>query len=100
MKTLPVRPARRPATRHRLSGRQRLQTPAAPAPLLLAKSQGGNHDAIVEPLGACTGRVEAETRLGGQPAIIPFIKGSAIRTGLNMIRIDPGGPFGKGFPIK
>ncbi|WP_374387825.1 4-hydroxyproline epimerase [Sandaracinobacter sp.] len=47
-----------------------------------------------------TGRVEAETRLGDQPAIIPSIEGSAIQTGLNTIWIDRADPFWEGFQVK
>ena len=47
-----------------------------------------------------TGRVEAETKLGDQPAIIPSIEGSAIQTGLNTIWIDRADPFWEGFQVK
>jgi DNA-binding transcriptional regulator YhcF (GntR family) len=43
------------------------------------------------------GRVEAETRLGDQPAIIPSIEGSAIATGFNTIWVDRADPFWEGF---
>lgn len=46
------------------------------------------------------GRVEAETRLGDQPAIIPSIEGSAIATGFNTIWIDRADPFWEGFLVK
>ena len=45
------------------------------------------------------GRVEAETELGGRPAIIPSIQGSAIATGLNTIWIDDEDVFAKGFTV-
>ena len=45
------------------------------------------------------GRVEAETMLGDQPAIIPSIEGSAIATGLNTIWIDRADPFWAGFTV-
>ena len=45
------------------------------------------------------GRVEAETELGGRPAIVPSIQGSAIATGLNTIWIDDEDVFAKGFTV-
>ena len=45
------------------------------------------------------GRVESETRLGDQPAIVPSIEGSAIATGLNTIWIDRADPFWAGFTV-
>lgn len=45
------------------------------------------------------GRVEAATMLGGQPAIIPSIEGSAIATGFNTIWIDREDPFWAGFTV-
>ncbi|WP_296818142.1 4-hydroxyproline epimerase [Brevundimonas sp.] len=45
------------------------------------------------------GRVEAETELGGRPAIVPSIQGSAIATGLNMIWIDDEDVFSRGFTV-
>ena len=46
-----------------------------------------------------TGRVEAETDLAGQPAIIPSIEGSAIATGFNTLWIDREDPFWMGFSV-
>lgn len=46
-----------------------------------------------------TGRVEEETKLAGQPAIIPSIEGSAIATGFNQIWIDDEDPFARGFQV-
>ncbi|AQR72297.1 4-hydroxyproline epimerase [Sphingomonas sp. LM7] len=46
------------------------------------------------------GRVEAETRLGDHPAIIPSVEGSAIATGFNTIWIDRADPFWEGFQVK
>ena len=45
------------------------------------------------------GRVEAATELGGKPAIIPSIEGSAIATGFNTIWIDDEDPFAHGFQV-
>lgn len=45
------------------------------------------------------GRVEAETEIGGQRAIIPSIEGSAIATGRNEIWIDDEDVFAHGFQV-
>lgn len=45
------------------------------------------------------GRVEAETEIGGQCAIIPSIEGSAYATGRNEIWIDEDEPFPHGFEV-
>ncbi|MCJ8157777.1 4-hydroxyproline epimerase [Sphingomonas sp. LaA6.9] len=45
------------------------------------------------------GRVEAAAEIGGQPAIIPSIEGSAIATGFNTIWIDREDAFWNGFQV-
>jgi 4-hydroxyproline epimerase len=50
-------------------------------------------------LSRFTGRVEAETEVAGQRAIIPSIEGSAIATGRNEIWIDDEDPFAHGFQV-
>jgi 4-hydroxyproline epimerase len=50
-------------------------------------------------LSRFTGRVEAETEIGGRPAIIPSIEGSAIATGRNEIWIDTEDAFAHGFHV-
>lgn len=45
------------------------------------------------------GRVEAETSVGGKPAIVPSIAGWARVTGLNTIFIDDRDPFAHGFQL-
>jgi 4-hydroxyproline epimerase len=45
------------------------------------------------------GRVEAETDIGGQRAIIPSVEGSAIATGRNEIWIDDEDRFAHGFQV-
>ena len=45
------------------------------------------------------GRVEAETSLGGQPAIVPSVEGAAISTGHNTIWIDEADEFSRGFQV-
>jgi 4-hydroxyproline epimerase len=46
-----------------------------------------------------TGRVEAETEIAGQRAIIPSIEGAAIATGSNEIWIDEEDVFAHGFQV-
>jgi 4-hydroxyproline epimerase len=50
-------------------------------------------------LSRFTGRVEAETEIGGMRAIIPSIEGSAIATGRNEIWIDDEDRFAHGFQV-
>ncbi len=50
-------------------------------------------------LSRFTGRVEAETEIGGKPAIVPSIEGSAIATGRNEIWIDSEDTFAHGFQV-
>ncbi len=50
-------------------------------------------------LSRFTGRIETETALGGRPAIIPSIEGSAFATGHNEIWIDDADPFPRGFQV-
>jgi len=45
------------------------------------------------------GRVEAETSIAGQPAIVPSLAGWARMTGINTIFIDDRDPFAKGFSV-
>lgn len=45
------------------------------------------------------GRIEEETTIGHQPAIVPSIEGSAIATGFNTIWIDREDPFWTGFSV-
>ncbi len=46
-----------------------------------------------------TGRIEAATKIGDIPAIIPSIQGSAVATGFNTIWIDSDDPFHAGFTV-
>lgn len=50
-------------------------------------------------LSRFTGRVEVETEIAGQRAIIPSIEGSAIATGRNEIWIDDEDVFAHGFQV-
>jgi 4-hydroxyproline epimerase len=69
---------------------------------LHAKGQLKVGDAFVHEsyiLSRFTGRVEAETEIGGMRAIIPSIEGSAIATGRNEIWIDDEDRFAHGFQV-
>jgi 4-hydroxyproline epimerase len=55
------------------------------------------HESIIGSL--FTGRVEADTRVGNQPGIIPSIEGWARITGLNTLTIDPRDPYAHGFQV-
>ena len=43
------------------------------------------------------GRIVAETEVGGRPAIIPAIRGSAFITGVTELVVDPADPFPEGY---
>ena len=43
------------------------------------------------------GRIVAETTVGGQPAIVPAIRGSAWITGITQVFVDPDDPFPEGY---
>ena len=43
------------------------------------------------------GRVVSETSVGGKPAIVPAIRGSAWITGISQIVVDPTDPFPEGY---
>ncbi len=45
------------------------------------------------------GRIEAETKVGDRPAIIPSIEGCAVATGFNTLWIDREDPFHAGFTV-
>jgi proline racemase len=45
------------------------------------------------------GRVVAETTVGGLPAIVPEMRGSAYITGVNQFILDPRDPFPRGFLV-
>jgi 4-hydroxyproline epimerase len=47
-----------------------------------------------------TGKVEGETEIAGQKAIIPSIQGAAVSTGFNTIWIDREDPFWQGFQVR
>jgi 4-hydroxyproline epimerase len=55
------------------------------------------HESIIGSL--FEGRVEQATTVGGFDAIIPSIKGWAIQTGVNTIRVDQRDPYWDGFTV-
>jgi 4-hydroxyproline epimerase len=55
------------------------------------------HESIIGSL--FSGRIEAQTRVGDYPAIIPSVAGWARVTGLNSIFVDDGDPFAHGFSL-
>jgi proline racemase len=47
-----------------------------------------------------TGRVVAETKVAGRPAVITEVEGSAYRTGRSIFELDPADPLGTGFRLR
>ena len=43
------------------------------------------------------GRIVAEATVGGRPAIVPAIRGSAWITGITEVMLDPTDPFPEGY---
>jgi proline racemase len=46
-----------------------------------------------------TGRLVEETQIGGRPAVVPTITGTAWITGFASYVVDPSDPFGEGFTV-
>ncbi|HEX2534125.1 MAG TPA: proline racemase family protein, partial [Chitinophagaceae bacterium] len=63
----------------------------------LKKGEAFIHESIIG--SQFTGRIEAETTVGGRPAIIPSIEGWARVTGYNTILIDDDDPYAHGFQV-
>ena len=62
---------------------------------LLATGDTMSH---ASPLGSTfEGRIVAETSVGGRPAIVPAIRGSAWITGFSQLVVDPTDPFPEGY---
>ena len=58
----------------------------------------GDSMSHASPIGSTfEGRVVAETSVGGRPAIIPAIRGSAFVTGVTQVFVDPDDPFPEGY---
>lgn len=63
----------------------------------LKKGDAFIHESIIG--STFTGRIEEETTVNGQPAIVPSIEGWAIVTGYNTIIIDDEDPYAHGFQV-
>jgi 4-hydroxyproline epimerase len=63
----------------------------------LKKGDAFIHESIIG--STFTGRIEAETTVNGQPAIVPSIEGWARVTGYNTIIIDDDDPYAHGFQV-
>ena len=52
------------------------------------------------PIGSTfDGRIVSETTVGGRPAIVPAIRGSAWVTGITQLMVDPTDPFPEGYVL-
>ena len=52
------------------------------------------------PIGSTfDGRIVSETEVGGRPAIVPAIRGSAWITGISQLVIDPDDPYPEGYVL-
>jgi proline racemase len=68
--------------------------------VLHARGLLGVGDAMTHasPIGSTfDGRIVAETSVGGRPAIVPAIRGSAFITGITQVVVDPRDPFPEGY---
>ena len=63
----------------------------------LAVGDGFVHESIIGSL--FQGRIEAETRIGDHPGIVPSVEGWARITGFNTIFIDDRDPYAHGFQV-
>jgi proline racemase len=58
----------------------------------------GDEMTHASPIGSTfDGRIVAETEVGGRPAIVPAIRGSAWITGIAQVFVDPDDPFPEGY---
>jgi proline racemase len=64
---------------------------------LMREGDGMTH---ASPIGSTfDGRIVAETEVGGRPAIVPAIRGSAWITGISQLVIDPDDPYPEGYVL-
>ena len=64
---------------------------------LMREGDGMTH---ASPIGSTfDGRIVAETEVGGRPAIVPAIRGSAWITGISQVMIDPDDPYPEGYVL-
>ena len=62
---------------------------------LLAVGEGMSHASAIG--STFDGRIVAETTVGGRPAIVPAIAGSAWITGITQLFVDPDDPYPEGY---
>jgi proline racemase len=62
---------------------------------LMHAGDGMTHASVIG--STFEGRIVAETTVGGRPAIIPAIRGSAWITGITHLLVDPDDPFPEGY---
>ena len=64
---------------------------------LMREGDGMTH---ASPIGSTfDGRIVAEAEVGGRPAIVPAIRGSAWITGISQVMIDPDDPYPEGYVL-
>jgi proline racemase len=64
----------------------------------LPRGDGLRHVSIVG--SEFTGRVVGDTEVGGRPAVVTEVEGSAFRTGRATFELDPDDPLGEGFLLR
>ena len=64
---------------------------------LLGVGETMTHASVIG--SAFEGRIVSETTVGGRPAIVPAIRGSAWITGFNQLVLDPSDPFPEGYVL-
>jgi proline racemase len=62
---------------------------------LMHAGDGMTHASVIG--STFEGRIAAETTVGGRPAIVPAIRGSAWITGITQLVLDPDDPFPEGY---
>jgi proline racemase len=62
---------------------------------LLGVGESMRHASVIG--SSFEGRIVSETSVGGRPAIVPAIRGSAWITGVNQLIVDPDDPFPEGY---
>jgi proline racemase len=62
---------------------------------LMGAGDGMTHASVIG--STFDGRIVSETTVGGRPAIVPAIRGSAWITGITQVLVDPDDPFPEGY---
>jgi proline racemase len=65
---------------------------------LMSVGDGMTHASVIR--STFDGRIVAETTVGGRPAIVPAIRGSAWITGVTQVLLDPADPFPEGYLLR